>query len=318
MPELRIGFAGTPIFAERILRGLLENGVRPTLVLTGPDKPRGRGRRIAPTPVRVLAMSKRITVLTPDPLDDPETLKEIASFSLDLLLVAAYGLILPKELLALPKHGCMNVHPSLLPRWRGAAPIERAIMSGDTETGVCIMRMDQGLDTGPVYDVARTTIDADSTADSLSDQLAKLGVTRLLHVLEALPAMCPSQQAQQGMTYANKITRADQRIVWSLEAERVCRQIHGLNSTAPAHASIESAGARVQVRFLRAKAQSESTQEPPGTILPSAAGSIQVACASGRVSILEAAVLRGSGKQLDARSLRNGFPDLFKPGNRFR
>ena len=318
MPELRIGFVGTPQFAERILRGLLENSVRPTLVLTGPDKPRGRGRKLTPTPVSVLAMSERIAVLTPDRLDTSETLKEIARFSLDLLLVAAYGLILPKELLALPKQGCINVHPSLLPRWRGAAPIERAIMSGDTETGVCIMRMDHGLDTGPVYDVDRIAIDGSSTADSLRDQLAELGVTRLLHVLEALPELRPSQQARQGITYAKKITSADQRIDWSLDAERVCRQIHGLNSTAPAHASIESAGARVQVRFLRARAQSESTQEPPGTILDSTAGSIQAACGRGRISILEAVVLRGSGKQLDPRALRNGFPEIFKPGNRFR
>ena len=318
MPELRVGFAGTPEFAERILCGLLDNGVRPTLVLTGPDKPRGRGRNPTPTPVRVLAQSNCIAVLTPDRLDAPETLKEIAAFSLDFLLVAAYGLILPKQLLDLPKHGCINVHPSLLPRWRGAAPVERAIMSGDTETGVCIMRMDQGLDTGPIYDVARIAIDGDSTADSLRDQLAELGVTRLLHVLETLPALRPSQQARQGITYAKKITRADQRIDWPLDAECVCRQIHGLNSTAPAQTSFESAGARVQVRFLRAQAQSESTQEPAGTILPTGAGSIQVACGRGHISILEAAVLRGSGKQLRARALRNGFPDIFKPGNRFR
>lgn len=320
MPETgakRIGFAGTPAFAELILRGLLDNGVVPVVVLTGADKPRGRGRKPSWTPVRAVAESESLPTLTAERLLDTKTVDELSRASLDIFVVAAYGLLLPPQVLNLPRLGCINVHPSLLPRWRGAAPIERAIMHGDSETGVCIMRMDEGLDTGPVYHRTRIAIGEDATADDLAKQLAQMGIAGLLRVINDLPNAVPSPQAQAGACYAEKITKADQQIDWTRDSRLVCRQIHGLNSTAPACASIHRQGEHLRVRFLRAKAHPASSRRAPGEILDSAPGDIQIACGTGSLALQEAAVLQGAGKRLDARALLNGFADVFRPGNRF-
>lgn len=320
MPEAgpkRIGFAGTPAFAERILRGLLDSGVAPSLVLTGPDKPRGRGRKPTATPVRALAERESLPLLTPERLLDKETVDELSRYSLDLLVVAAYGLLLPPQVLNLPRLGCINVHPSLLPRWRGAAPIERAIMHGDSETGVSIMHMDEGLDTGPVYHMTPLAVGEETTADSLAQQLAHLGVTGLLKVMKALPQSTPLPQGREGVCYAEKITKSDQQVDWTRDARLVCRQIHGLNSTAPACANILAQGEDVRVRFLRTEALPTSSPEPPGQILQSPPASIHIACGVGRLALKEAAVLRGAGKRLGPLALLNGFADIFRPGNRF-
>ena len=313
----RIGFAGTPEFAQRILDGLLAHGVRPTLVLTAPDRTKGRGRKCLPTPVRELATSHDIPVLTPTNLRRPESVRDIAEHALDLLIVAAYGLILPKALLGQPRFGCLNVHPSLLPRWRGAAPIERAIMAGDTETGVCIMQIDEGLDTGPVFDVAGLPIHEDTTGDDLRQALAELSVSRLMAVLEALPNIRPRPQAPEGITYAEKITRADQPINWELDSHMVARQIHALNSAAPAFSQVKADTETVRVRFLRAQSLPAPEGQNPGEVLESTEGSIHIACGTGCVSLVEASVLRGAGRRLSARELTNGFPRLFTPGNCF-
>ena len=313
----RIGFAGTPKFAQTILEGLLAKGLRPVFVLTAPDRPRGRGRKCLPTPVRELATSQNLPVFTPVSLRHPETIHRLAMHELDLLIVVAYGLILPKVILEQPRFGCLNVHPSSLPRWRGAAPIERAIMAGDTETGVCIMQMDEGLDTGPIFSAANLKIHEGTTGDELRQALAELGVTRLLAVLSALPHLNPSAQASAGAAYAEKITRADQKINWQRDAHMVARQIHALNSAAPAFSHINTGAATVNVRFLRVQSCSNSKEQTPGRVLESPDGCIHIACGSGCVSVVEATVLQGAGRRLSARQLLNGFPNLFKPGNRY-
>ncbi len=313
----RIGFAGSPVFSQRILAGLIAHGVRPTIVLTAPDRPRGRGRKRLPTPVRELATSHGLPVLTPTSLRRPESVRDIAEHSLDLLIVAAYGLILPKDILEQPRFGCLNAHPSLLPRWRGAAPIERAIMAGDSETGVCIMQLDEGLDTGPLLDVASLPILEDTTGDDLRQVLAELSVGRLLAVLKALPNIHPQTQASEGVTYAEKVTRADQTIHWERDAHMVARQIHALNSAAPAFSQIKTSTAAVTVRFLRAQSRPSPDGHPPGEILESPAGRIHIACGTGCISIVEASVLQGAGRRLSAHELTNGFPRVFSTGTRF-
>ena len=313
----RIGFAGTPEFAQRILAGLIAHGVRPTIVLTAPDRPKGRGRKRLPTPVRELATSHDIPVLTPTNLRQPESVRDIAEHALDLLIVAAYGLILPKAILEQPRFGCLNAHPSLLPRWRGAAPIERAIMAGDTETGVSIMQLDEGLDTGPLFDVANLPIHEDTTGDDLRQALADLSVSRLMAVLKGLPNMRPQPQAPEGITYAEKITGADQPIDWELDAHMVARQVHALNSAAPAFSQIKTGADNVRVRFLRVQSLPAPEAQNLGEVLESPAGSIHIGCGAGCISVVEASVLRGAGRRLSARELTNGFPHLFRPGNCF-
>lgn len=256
-------------------------------------------------------------MLTPTSLRNPELVRSLAGYALDLLIVAAYGLILPKGILEQPRFGCLNIHPSLLPRWRGAAPIERAIMAGDTETGLCIMQMDEGLDTGPLIDIANFPILEDATGDALRDALTDLGVRRLLAVLKALPSLRPQPQAPTGITYAEKITRSDQKIDWGRSAQMVSRQVHALNSAAPAFSQLETRAETYRVRFLRVKCLACPEGQRPGAILDSEAGSIHIACGTGCVSILEASVLRGAGRRLSARELTNGFPHLFRPGNYF-
>ncbi len=320
---LRIGFAGTPEFACRILSGLLAEDVRPVLVLTAPDRARGRGRRVRPTPVRELADEYAIEVLTPTSLKTDDSLQAIASYRLDVLIVAAFGLILPAAILALPRLGCLNVHPSLLPRWRGAAPIERALMAGDATTGVCIMQMEEGLDTGPVYDSASLAIHEDTTGDDLRAALADLGLRLLLGLLARLGKESrpePTPQASQGITYAHKVTRDDQGIAWSNEARLVVRQIHALNSAAPAFSGPAADGDIADiamVRFLRATSLPHSGNAIPGEVLPAPAGAIHIACGAGCISLVEACVLRGAARRLGPRALLNGFPELFTPGNRF-
>ena len=245
-------------------------------------------------------------------------MRELAEYTLDLLIVAAYGLILPKAVLEQPRFGCLNVHPSLLPRWRGAAPIERAIMAGDTQTGVCIMQIDEGLDSGPIYDVANLPIHEDSTGDDVRRALADLGVRRMLAVLKALPSLRPQPQTPEGITYAEKLTRTDQPINWEQEARMVARQIHALNSAAPAFSQTSARSGTVRVRFLRVQSLSGPGGQRPGEVLESPAGCIRIACGAGCVSVVEASVLQGSGRRLSSRELTNGFPDLFRPGNHFQ
>ena len=306
------------MFADRVFHGLLERGIRPVVVLTAPDARRGRGLKLGATPVRKWARAERIPLLQPPTLGSAQVYDQIAAFELDLLVVVAYGLILPPSILELPKYGCINLHPSLLPRWRGAAPIERAIMSGDTETGVCVMQMDTGLDTGPVFVVKRLHLDDTMTGDGLRAALACMGTNALDHVITHIDAIKATPQVCEGVLYAEKLTNSDQAIDWSRSSRLVARQIHALNSAAPAVSCMNMGDDSLRVRFLRVEhSLGEEADAPPGTVLEAPTGQIEIACGLGWVSVLEASVLRGSGRRLSARQLLNGYSGIFRAGNRF-
>jgi methionyl-tRNA formyltransferase len=262
--DLKLGFAGTPEFAATILAGILAHGLRPAVVYTQPDRPIGRGRKLRPGPVKALASAEGIEVLQPATLRDPQAVERLAQFRLDLLVVVAYGLLLPQPILETPRLGCINVHASLLPRWRGAAPVERAIMAGDEMTGVSIMRMDRGLDTGPVYLQRPCPIGERATGPELEQALAVLGLEALLVCLGALPDLIPQSQPDEGVSYAHKLTPADAPIDWSRDARVIDRQVRALCGRLPAFTF--SAGTRIQI--LAATPNPESaTGAAPGSIV---------------------------------------------------
>ncbi|MDB6087927.1 MAG: Methionyl-tRNA formyltransferase [Gammaproteobacteria bacterium] len=231
MSALRVAFAGTPDFAVPALEALLRSGHRVVGVLTQPDRPKGRGRQIAASPVKTAALAHGIPVSQPQSLKAEADRVELAAWRPDVLVVVAYGLILPRAVLALPRFGCINIHASLLPRWRGAAPIQRAILAGDTETGVTIMLMDVGLDTGPMLLQERVPITASDTGGSLHDRLAALGASALLEGLDkhAAGTLAAVPQPSEGVTYAAKIEKAEALIDWTRDARAIERQIRAFN-----------------------------------------------------------------------------------------
>ena len=236
---MRVGFAGTPGFAADALTAILDAGFAVPVVLTQPDRPRGRGLRVEASAVKQLAGARGIPVLQPVSLKTESGCAEARAIPLDVLVVAAYGLILPPAVLAWPRHGALNIHASKLPRWRGAAPIQRAIMAGDTMTGVTVMQMDAGLDTGAVVDAVEFPISLRETAGSLTAKLAAMGATIIVSTLERLarggPVPATSQPAE-GVTYAAKITRADAAIDWTQPAIAIDRVIRALDPAPGAHA----------------------------------------------------------------------------------
>jgi methionyl-tRNA formyltransferase len=230
--SLRIVFAGTPIFAETALRALLDRAINVVAVYTQPDRPAGRGMKLAASPVKLLAEKHGVSVKQPLTLRDPNVQAELAALKPDLMIVAAYGLILPQAVLDIPRLGCLNIHASLLPRWRGAAPIHRAILAGDHETGVCIMRMEAGLDTGAVLLEKRTPIHANDTTQTLHDRLATLGADAMLEAIEAFERGAPPNeipQPSEGITYANKIAPEEAVIDWSRPLDDIERAIRAFN-----------------------------------------------------------------------------------------
>ncbi|MEL6869764.1 MAG: methionyl-tRNA formyltransferase [Pseudomonadota bacterium] len=227
----RIGFAGTPAFAATALRHLMAAGYRPDIVLTQPDRPAGRGRKLRASPVKQMALSEGLTVAQPDSLKDPQHSIDLQLDQLDVLIVAAYGLLLPQHVLDGPRRGCVNIHASLLPRWRGAAPIVWAIAEGDDSSGVCLMQMERGLDTGPVLAEQATRIRDVDTAATLHDRLAQLGGDLLVRHLPAIVRgeVQPVAQDDAASTYARKLTREDGDIDWSLDGAIVDRRIRAFN-----------------------------------------------------------------------------------------
>jgi methionyl-tRNA formyltransferase len=229
---LRVVFAGTPEFAATALKAIVDAGFSVVAAYTQPDRPSGRGMKLTASAVKNAAAARGIAVLQPATLKTAEAQAELAAFKPDVMVVAAYGLILPQAVLDIPRLGCVNIHASLLPRWRGAAPIHRAILAGDAESGVCIMQMEAGLDTGPVLSARHTAITPLDTTGSLHDRLAHLGAHAVTDVLRALASgtQAPAvTQPQQGITYAHKITPAEAQIDWSNDATQVVRQINAFN-----------------------------------------------------------------------------------------
>ena len=281
----RIVFAGTPVFAERSLAALIAAGLVPSLVLTQPDRPAGRGRAVTASPVKLAAAAAGIEVFQPAGLKQAATKARIAAEQPDFLIVAAYGLILPQAVLDIPRIAPLNVHASLLPRWRGAAPIQRAIMAGDTTTGISLMRMEAGLDTGPVYAVASTAIDAADTASSLHDRLADMGGSLLVAELPAIASgeRQAEPQPDAGVTYASKIDKADAAIDWSEPSVAIERQVRALAGWPVASTSIDGKALKVHA----ADPVASDERGAAGEILAAGADGIVVATGNGALRLTE-------------------------------
>lgn len=301
--SLRVGFAGTPAFAERALAAILNAGFEVVAVYTQPDRPAGRGMQLTPSPVKQLALLHHL------PLEQPETLKNevvqsrLRDYRLDVLVVVAYGLILPQAVLDMPRSGCLNIHASLLPRWRGAAPIHRAIEAGDHETGVCIMQMDAGLDTGAVVDESRLTITASDTTASLHDRLAALGAERIVQVLTKLATgetLASFAQPAEGITYAHKLEKQESLLDLTRPAQLLDRQIRAYNPFPGAMIQLDGQ----PIKIWQARVQPISGQ--PGCILSADATGVVVAC--GRDALCLEVMQMPGGKRLQAADFLRGHP----------
>lgn len=305
--QLQLGFAGTPQFAADILQRLLDSGYQPKLVMTQPDRPTGRGRKLIASPVKSLAQRHGLPLIQP-----PGLKNEQLPVALDVLVVAAYGLILPAHILDAPRHGCLNVHASLLPRWRGAAPVERAIMAGDTATGVTIMQMDEGLDTGPTYCHREIPITPDTTGETLASQLAQLGATALIEVLGQLGSQQPEPQ-QGEASYAAKLSAADAEIDFSRSANELHNQVRALSGRMPATCTKSD----VRVRMLASEVVTGATDHQPGEIVSANKRGILIACAEDALLVTQLQINRGKGRPMNAAAAINGYAELFSPGTRF-
>ncbi len=307
----RLGFAGTPQFAATILQALIQAEQTPVIVLTQPDRPFGRGRRKKPSAVKIVAESAGIEIRQPTTLRDVS----VADCALDALIVAAYGLLVPPALLAEPRYGCLNVHASLLPRWRGAAPVERAMLAGDVTSGIAIMAMDKGLDTGPVYLSRALPIDPAWTGGELTQALALLGAQALLECLPGLADAQPTAQDEVEATYAAKLTSADAQVAWTASAEAIARQIRALTPRLPVHAML--ADTRVRLLAAEVASGSEGQTAPPGSIIQAGKLGITIATGSGDLRLQRLQLNRGKGRPLSAAEAVNGYPALFFHGARF-
>ncbi|HEY8977604.1 MAG TPA: methionyl-tRNA formyltransferase [Burkholderiaceae bacterium] len=298
---MRVAFAGTPEFAAVALKAIHEAGHEVPLVLTQPDRPAGRGMRLTPSPVKQLALELDAPVAQPRSLrldgkfpDDAQAGRAALDAARpDVLVVAAYGLILPQWVLDLPRLGCLNIHGSLLPRWRGAAPIHRAIEAGDAETGITIMQMDAGLDTGDMLLVEREAILADDTTGRLHDRLAALGARMIVRALAdaGAGALKPVKQPGQGVTYAHKIDKAEAAIDWTLPADAIERRVRAFD---PFPGATFQAGGDT-VKLWRAQVERLDDTAAPGTVLAVDGQQLVVACGDGALALLD--VQRPSGKR---------------------
>jgi len=301
---MRLIFAGTPEFAAVALGRLISVGHEIVLVLTQPDRPSGRGLHAHGSAVKQLAVRRGLAVSQPSTLKDDATQQELAGIAVDAWVVAAYGLILPGALLRAPTLGCLNIHASLLPRWRGAAPIQRAIMAGDAESGISIMRMDEGLDTGPVYRSEAVAIHPDDTAGSLHDRLADLGADLVVEVLAALAAgpIEPVPQPREGVTHAAKIGRGDLRVDWSQPATTIERVLRALDPAPGCQARLGD----TDLKLWHGTPGRHRTDQAPGTILDVQTHGIEVACGEGSLVLTE--LQRSGGRRLQAAEFLRGFP----------
>lgn len=282
---MKVIFAGTPDFAAAALKAITAAGFEIPLVLTQPDRPKGRGMQLQASPVKQAALDLGLRVAQPEKLrNNAEALQMLRDVDADVMVVAAYGLILPQDVLDTPKYGCLNIHASLLPRWRGAAPIQRAIEAGDAETGVCIMQMDVGLDTGAVVSEHRYAIRDTDTANEVHDALMDLGATAIvcdLQQLQAKSSLHATPQPEAGVTYAQKLSKEEAKINWNEAAEVVARKIRAFNPVPTAWT--EWQGKPIKIWAAHAVAQNGSA----GTVLAADANGIVVACGSGAICITE-------------------------------
>jgi methionyl-tRNA formyltransferase len=294
---MRIVFMGTPDFSVPVLEALVTAGHELLAIYCQPPRPAGRGKKYRPSPVQSLTEGLGLDVRHPLNFQDPAEIKSFADLNADIAVVVAYGLILPQAVLDAPRLGCLNIHASLLPRWRGAAPIHRAIMAGDAQTGVCIMQMEKGLDTGPVLLRDETDILATDTTAILHDRLSDMGAKLIVRALDELPDLTAAPQAEEGMTYAAKIDKAEAKINWSKPAVEVDRLIRGLSPFPGAWFEVD--GQRVKVLNSRVV----DGQGAAGAVLDD---TLCVACGSGAVQLLR---LQRAGKgAMDATDFLRGLP----------
>jgi methionyl-tRNA formyltransferase len=305
---MRIGFAGTPAFAARALEAILGSPHEVVLVLTRADARAGRGMALTPSPVKTLALRHGIQIVQPPNLKMEADRQVIAEAQLDVLVVAAYGLILPQAVLDMPKQGAVNIHASLLPRWRGAAPIQRAVLAGDAITGISIMQMEAGLDTGPVLLKAETPISAHDTAGSVHDRLAEIGANLIVEALERLSAgpLTATPQEESLVTYASKIQKAEARIDWSRSAADLDRQIRAFNPFPGAVTSMDG----VDIKIWRAEAEAGPPVASAGCIIEASPEGIRVACGEGSLRLLE--LQRAGARSLSCDRFLQG--TLLSPG----
>ena len=295
---MKVGFAGTPAFAAHLLHALIDAEIRVALALTQPDRPRGRGQKLTPSPVKELARQHAIPVHQPSSLAEVEAQSLLRAHDLDVLVVAAYGLLLPAPILRWPRHGCINVHASLLPRWRGAAPIQRALLAGDQETGITLMQMDEGLDTGPMLEVVRFPIDERETAGTLEQKMSAAGARALLSYLRDLAhgtRRVATPQPAAGATYASKIDKREAEIAWSAGVATIDRMVRAFN---PVPGAVTwCAGQRVKI-WRAHPATVPQAADAPGAVVAVDEQAITVACGDGALVVEE--LQPAGGRRLSA------------------
>lgn len=297
---LRIAFAGTPEFSLAALDAIAASPHRLVGVWTQPDRPAGRGRKLTPSPVKSRALELQLPVQQPEDFKSDAARQALSDLKPDVMVVVAYGLILPKPALAIPRYGCLNIHASLLPRWRGAAPIQRAILAGDAETGVAIMQMDKGLDTGDVLLEKRTAIGDQDTSQTLHDRLARLGAEALLQVLDALPGVQPRKQDAAGVSYAAKLSKEEAKLDWTRSATELARAVRGYNPWPVAY----TLHLGQPLRIWRAVPVTATAAQAPGTVLQAGRAGIDVAAGEGVLRILE--LQPAGGRMQSAAEFANG------------
>ena len=305
--KLRVVFAGTPEFSVPCLEACRASGAEVVAVYTQPDRPAGRGRKLTPSPVKQAALAACIAVEQPEALKSSAIQAALAAYQPDLMVVVAYGLILPRKVLAIPRLGCWNVHASLLPRWRGAAPIQRAIVAGDAESGVDLMQMEAGLDTGPVLLERRTPISREDTGGSLHDRLSALGADVLAEGLARVMAgetLVPRAQPDEGVTYAHKLDKAEARLDFQRSTIELERQVRAFDPWPVAEGDI----AGETLRIWAAQAIEREHHAEPGTVLSAGREGIDIACGQGALRVT--ALQRAGGKRVGAVDYLNARPDL--------
>ncbi|HKB58939.1 MAG TPA: methionyl-tRNA formyltransferase [Gallionellaceae bacterium] len=306
---MKIIFAGTPHFAAAALQALLARKFDIVAVLTQPDRPAGRGMKLQPSPVKQLAQQHGLPVLQPPTLKDAAIQAELAAYGADVMVVAAYGLILPRAALGLPRHGCLNIHASLLPRWRGAAPVQRAILAGDAETGITIMQMDEGLDTGDMLLKKAVAIGPGDTAQTLLDRLSITGGEAIVEALDLLAdgKLRPTPQDNAQATYAAKLNKAEAQIDWTQDAQQIARAVRAYNPFPAAATHI--GGVPVKIWQARVVPGANGT---PGVIVSANEDGIVVACGEGALSL--EVLQRSNAKAMPAAQFIRGF--AVAPGDR--
>ena len=309
---LKIVFAGTPVFAEKSLSALIQSGHEVIAVYTQPDKPAGRGKKITASPVKLCAQAHDIPVYQPKTLRDPQAQAVLADLAPDVMVVAAYGLILPQAVLDIPKKGCINIHGSILPRWRGAAPIQHAILAGDKTTGITIMQMDQGLDTGDMLLKESVEILPSDTTGSLHDKLATLGANMIVKTMKQMDTFQPEKQSDGEATYAAKVEKQDAEIIWGDTAEQIVRAVRAYHPWPVAYTTLDN----LLIKVHQANMTTEPVNMPAGTIQAITKDSLIVSTGEGCLAITQ--IQLPGKKAMAVKAMLNAHHTNFEIGKQFK